>query len=168
MDFIYDYIPATLMWTALLMAHMLASVALIGAITHQALAVLAPAASSRPNRGFWHRFRSVNAAAYAGAVCLLWLLTMALGALVYTRYRIYVRMPMEGEGFWTIVGLFELKENVTTLGLFMLPAYWFFWRHPGVADYQRARGWTTIVLACIAWLGLLAGHLVVNVRGMGT
>jgi hypothetical protein len=167
MDFIYDYIPATALWTVLLMAHMLASVALIGAITHQALAVLAPVVASRERRGFWQRFRSVNAAGYAGAVCVLWVATFVFGAWVYTRYRIYVRMPLEHEAHWSVVGLFELKENITTLGMFMLPAYLIFWRNAGVAAYDAARRWTTLVLAAIAWIGFLLGHIVVNVRGLG-
>jgi hypothetical protein len=168
LDFIYDYIPSTVLWSMLMMAHMLVSVALIGALTHQALAVLAPVAAARSGRGFFHRFRGVNAAAYAGAVCVLWLATCVLGAWVYTRYRIYVRVPIEREGFWTTVGLFELKENVVTLGLFMLPAYLFFWRRAGVAAYDNARRWTTVLLAAMVWFGFLVGHLVVNVRGLGT
>ena len=165
MDFIYDYIPVTVFWTMLLMAHMLASVALLGAVTHQALAVLAP---SKSKRGFLSRFRGVNAAAYAGAICVLWVTTCVIGAWIYTHYRVYVRVPIESEGYWITVGLFELKENVVTLGLFLLPAYLFFWRRAGVASYDTARRWTTVLLATMAWLGFIVGHLVVNVRGMAT
>ena len=43
MDFILDYISVNTFWTILAIVHALLAVALLGAITHQAAAVLAPA-----------------------------------------------------------------------------------------------------------------------------
>jgi hypothetical protein len=42
MDFVLDYISVSTFWTILFMIHGLLAVALLGALTHQAAAVLAP------------------------------------------------------------------------------------------------------------------------------
>src|SRR6185295_20228699 len=42
MDFVLDYISVNTFWTILFIAHALLAVALLGALTHQAAAVLAP------------------------------------------------------------------------------------------------------------------------------
>jgi len=43
MDFVFDYIAPNTFWTILLIIHGLLAVALLGALTHQAMSVLAPA-----------------------------------------------------------------------------------------------------------------------------
>ena len=44
------------------------------------------------------RFRAVTGPAYATAVCVLWVLTWLMGAWIYTKYRIYIRIPIEQNG----------------------------------------------------------------------
>ncbi|HET7257860.1 MAG TPA: hypothetical protein VFJ46_29180, partial [Xanthobacteraceae bacterium] len=110
-------------WTILLIIHGLLAVALLGALTHQAVAVLMPVRQAAA-AGFVTRFRAVPAAGYATAVCVLWILTFLMGAWIYTKYRIYVRIPIEQAGYWKTQGFFDLKEHVATLGLVTLPAYW--------------------------------------------
>ena len=44
------------------------------------------------------RFRAVPAAGYATAVCVLWVLTFIVGSYIYTKYRIYIRIPIEQAG----------------------------------------------------------------------
>jgi hypothetical protein len=123
MDFVLDYIAVNTFWTILAIAHALLAVALLGALTHQAVAVLAPS-RARANGGFVTRFRAVSGPAYAGVICLLWVFTFILGGWIYTKYRIYVRIPIEQEGFFKTLGSFELKEHLTTIGLGLLPIYW--------------------------------------------
>jgi len=59
-------------WTIWLLVHLILSVALLGALTHQAVAVMMPVRQIAGPPGFVTRFRSVPAAGYAVAVCLLW------------------------------------------------------------------------------------------------
>ncbi len=166
MDFVLDYISVNTFWTLLFTAHALLAVALLGALTHQAAAVLAPPRSGTSG-GFVTRFRSVSAPSYAVAVCVLWIFAFILGGWIYTKYRIYVRIPIEQEGFYKTLGAFELKEHLTTIGLGLLPFYWYLWQNVRNAAYASARKWLTVVLAGICWYAFLAGHIVNNVRGFG-
>ena len=47
----------------------------------------------------------------------------------------------------------------------MLPAYWYFWRAPQVAQYGRTRAVLTALLAFIVWWGFVVGHILNNIRG---
>ena len=55
------------------------------------------------------RFRAVQGAGYAGAVCVLWMVTMLLGAWIYTKYRIAIRIPLERTGYWKTLGFFRIE-----------------------------------------------------------
>ena len=166
MDFVLDYISVNTFWTILSIVHALLAVALLGALTHQAASVLARPRAGAAG-GFVTRFRSVSGPAYAAAVCVLWVLAFILGGWIYTKYRIYVRIPMEQQGFWKTQGVFELKEHIVTLGLGLLPIYWYLWKNARNAAYDSARKWLTVVLAAICWYAFLTGHVVNNTRGFG-
>ena len=171
MDFVLDYIAVNTFWTILAILHALLAVALLGALTHQAAAVLVPSSRARArgtDAGFVARFRSVSGPAYATAVCVLWVLAFILGGWIYTKYRIYVRIPIEQEGFFKTLGAFELKEHLTTIGLGLLPVYWYLWKNVRNTAYDSARKWLTVVMAAICWLAFLVGHVVNNVRGFGS
>ena len=166
MDFILDYISVNTFWTILFMVHALLAVALLGALTHQAAAVLRRPGTGAAG-GFVARFRSVSGPTYATAVCVLWILAFIFGGWIYAKYRIYVRIPIEQEGFYKTLGAFELKEHLTSIGLALLPFYWYLWKNARHAVYDSARKWLTVVLAVICWYAFLAGHIVNNVRGFG-
>jgi hypothetical protein len=153
------------MWTVLLIAHGLLAVALLGAITHQALSVWVPA--RRPAGSFVARFRSVPGASYANAIVVLYLLAFLLGAIIYTEYRIAVRIVVEQLGLWSHNGAFEIKEHFAAIGLAILPAYWHYWRVPAAGE-TRTRDILTILIAFIVWWNFLVGHILNNVRGFGT
>jgi hypothetical protein len=167
MDFVFDYISVNTFWTILFIIHALLAVALLGALTHQAAALLAPPRAGAAG-GFMTHFRSVSGPRYATAVCVLWVLAFIFGGWIYTKYRIYVRIPMEQQGFWKTQGVFELKEHVVTFGLGLLPIYWYLWKNARDAAYASARKWLTVVLASICWYAFLIGHIVNNVRGFGS
>jgi hypothetical protein len=152
-------------WTILLIIHGLLAIALLGALTHQAMAALVPVRQPAGAPGFVDRFRAVPAAVYAGAICVLWILTFIMGSWIYTKYRIQVRIPIEQAGFWKTQGFFELKEHAATIGLGLLPAYWYFWKNARNADFDAARKWLTVVLATLCWFIFIVGHFVNNVRG---
>jgi hypothetical protein len=166
LDFIFDYISVNTYWTILLIIHGLCAIGLLGALTHQATAVLMPVRQAAGN--FTQRFRAVNSASYATAVCVLWVVTFIMGSWIYIKYRVYVRVPIERAGFWKTQGFFELKEHFATIGLGLLPLYWYFWKNARTSIYDSARRWVTVLLAVICWFSFLVGHVVNNVRGFGS
>ncbi len=166
MDFsLYDYISVNTFWTILFIIHALFAVALLGALTHQAVSVLMPV--RQPAGGFMTRFRAVQGAGYATAICVLWVITFLMGAWIYVKYRVAIRIPLERAGFWKTQGFFELKEHLATLGLGLLPAYWYLWKNKS-PEYESARKWVTVVLAVFCWFVFLVGHVVNNTRGFGS
>jgi hypothetical protein len=170
-DFVLDYISDTTFWTILMIVHGLLAVALLGAITHQAMSVLMPVrrvAGAVGETGIVTRFRSVQGAGYAAAVCVLWIVIYIFGSWLYTKFRMYVRIPIEAQGFWKTQGVFDLKEHVASIGLGLLPIYWYFWKNARNTEYDSARKWLTVVLAAMVWYMFLVGHIVNNVRGFGS
>ena len=145
-----------------LMVHMLLAVALIGAVTHQALGVIAPV--NRPG-SFFARFRAVNGKGYVNAIIVLYLLTLALGLFIYPNYRIGARVQMEALRLFARVGTFELKEHLMALGVGLLPVYWWAWRRPP-EQQALTRRIVTVMLAIIVWYGFLIGHFLNNTRGI--
>lgn len=153
------------MITALLIIHGLLAVALLGAITHQALAVM-PIPASSDRRSFFARFRNVNAPAYVGPIILLFVVTSLLGGVLYPHYRIYVRTLLEDMQMRGSNGLFEIKEHLVAVGLSMLPAYWLFWQAPLKPEDAAVRRYSTWLLAFIIWWGFLVGHVLNNIKGL--
>ena len=153
------------MIVAMLIVHGLLAVTLLGALTHQALAVM-PATASPGPRSFFDRFRRVNSAAYAGPIVVLFTITALWGALLYPQYRIDVRPSLEDFGLTFGNGIFEIKEHLVAIGLGVLPAYWFAWRQPLAADYTQARRYMTWLLAFFVWWSFLAGHILNNIKGL--
>jgi hypothetical protein len=153
-------------WTTLLIIHGLLAVALLGAITHQAVAVWMPARAKAGN--FVTRFRAVPSTSYVAAIIILYVGTFVMGAWIYTQYRFTARLALEQLRFFKTVGVFEMKEHVATIGLIVLPAYWAFWRQPLSEDYAGARKSVTLFLAIIVWTNFLIGHIANNARGFGS
>jgi hypothetical protein len=162
-----DAISVNTFWTIQLIVHGLLAVALLGALTHQAMAVTAPVRQVAAPSGFITRFRTVRGAGYATAICVLWVVTFILGAWIYTKYRIAIRIPLERTGYFKTLGFFELKEHAAALGVFILPAYWYFWKNAKNPAYDSARKWITVLLAALCWFSFLVGHVLNNVRGFG-
>ena len=148
--------------TVVLIVHGLSAVALLGAITHQAAAVLIP--PRRPAGSFVGRFRAVPGPSYVNAIVVLYLATAVLGGVLYTEYRIGVRTVVEQLGMWSAHGAFELKEHFAAVGLGLLPVYWYYWRFTGE---PRTRAVLTAFLAVIVWWNFLVGHILNNIRGFG-
>jgi len=156
------------MIVVLLLLHGLLAVALLGAITHQALSVL-PRAAAKGQRTFLDRFRGVNAPAYATPVVVLFVVTAIGGALLYPQYRIDVRPALEDMQNAAANGVFEIKEHLIAIGLGILPAYWLVWQQPDNAqgaEAASARRALTWLLAFFVWWGFIVGHVLNNIRGM--
>jgi hypothetical protein len=138
----------------LLIVHSLLAVALLGAITHQTISAWIPASRGAAD-SFIARMRAVPPTSYVNAVLVLYALTALLGAIIYPSYRLNVRIVLEQMQLYIPNGAFELKEHFVALGLGMLPAYWYFWRAPHVAEYGRTRAILTALLAFIVWWGFV-------------
>ena len=154
------------MTTILLITHGLLAVALLGAITHQAISVWLPARKAADS--FVGRVRGVQAASYVTAIVVLYIATAILGGIIYPEYRLNVRVVLEQLELRLANGSFELKEHFVAVGLGMLPAYWHFWRKPLANDPARTRAVLTAVLAFTVWWSFLVGHVLNNIRGFGS
>ena len=150
-------------WIFLLIVHGLLAVALLGAITHQAVAVWWPVRVAAGT--FVTRFRAVPSTSYVTAVIVLYLVTMLLGAIIYTHYTITARIAIIQLQLWKPYGLFEIKEHFAALGLAILPAYWYFWQAPTANEHARVRAMLTALLAVIVWWNFIVGHIINNLRG---
>jgi hypothetical protein len=153
------------MYIALLIAHGLLAVALLGAITHQTVSAWLPMA--KPAGSFTGRFRAVSGAAYTNAIVVLYVCTALIGAVIYPEFRISIRGVLEEMDLPAAMGAFELKEHFAVVGLAVLPAYAYFWRPRGVENYSRTRRALTTILAFVVWWNFLVGHVVNNFRGYG-
>src|SRR5262249_16932939 len=144
--------------TLLLIVHGLLAVALLGAVTHQAVSVWLPL--HKPENSFMGRVRGVSAASYVNALIILYLTTPILGGVfISPSSRLSVRILLEQMSLRVPVGIFDLKEHFVTVGLGILPAYWYFWRQPLADDHSRTRALLTATLAFIVWWSFLVGHI---------
>jgi hypothetical protein len=147
----------------LLIVHGLLAVALLGAITHQAVAVWWPVRATAGT--FVTRFRAVPSTTYVTAIIALYLLTAGLGAVIYTHYTISARVAIIQLQLWKPYGLFEMKEHFAAIGLGILPAYWYFWQAAQANEHARTRAVLTSILAFVVWWNFLIGHIINNLRG---
>jgi len=146
------------MATTLLILHGLVAIALLGAITHQALATCAP--SNAGPHSFFGRFRAVPAERFANAIIVLYL-TSAL-------FKIDIQPTLERDRHWHAMGFLDLKEDFVGVGLGILPAYWFCWRRPADSQHNHIRTTLTILLAFIVWWSFIVGHVMNDIRGFGS
>jgi hypothetical protein len=153
------------MATILLILHGLATVALLGAITHQALAACAPPVAKPYS--FFGRFRAVRGAGFTNAIVFLYLMSWLLGAVVYLYFKVDVQPVLERDHHWHALGFFDLKEDFTAIGLGVLPAYWSCWHQPVDGHSHRPRTALTLLLAFIVWWAFLVGHVMNNIGGFG-
>jgi hypothetical protein len=145
----------------LLLIHGLSGMLLLGAITHQAIALWWPGPPSES--GWWRSLRAVHARRYVVAIMVLFAFSAGVGALIYVPFRTLVRFDfMDAHAPWA-TGLFEIKEHAGGIGLALLPAYWAVWRDPAQRAGRRS---ITTLLLLITWWSYLIGHIVNNVRGL--
>jgi hypothetical protein len=152
-------------WKISEFVHFSLAVVLLAGVTLQAVAVLMPA---RQMVGNVVDRAPVPAGSYTTLIVILYVLQALMGAWIYVKYRTYVRIPMEGFRHWWTVGSFELKEHVVTMGLALLPAYWYFWRQPQSDEHATVRKWVTVFLALTVWYSFVVGHVANDFRGVGS
>jgi hypothetical protein len=152
-------------WSILLIVHGILAVFLVGAITHQALSVTWPV--TKRGSGFFHAVRGVNGMNYTNTIVILFLVTFAIGCLIYPIYRVNVRTALQEYRLFKPEGMFEMKEHLLAISLALLPAYWLFWRRASDAN-RLARAAVTCLLAVAVWWSFLTGHIINNIRGFGS
>lgn len=154
------------MFSLLLIIHGLLAVGLLGALTHQAISVLWPA---RQRTGsFVSSLRSVPSATYTSAIIVLFIATAILGSVIYTEYRVSIRSTLRDYRLFIPEGSFELKEHFLSIGLGLLPAYWYYWRPALAKDFSTTRIIVTALLAAIVWYAFITGHVLNDIRGFGS
>ena len=149
------------MITALLIIHGVIAVFLIGAITHQTLGVFWPRRVGQTD--FVAKARGINPGGYVNAILVLYVITFALGSILYPTYRVYVRPPLQDLMLTYAIGLFEIKENFAAIGLALLPSYWYFWKK--APEFSTTRKLLVAIFFFIIWYNFIAGHILNNVRG---
>jgi hypothetical protein len=147
-----------------LLFHLLAAVALLGALSHQAVALFVGRKLSGDS--FAARYARVNDARFARAIIFLYLGVILFGTMIYPSYRVDVRIPFEEMGLRWAVGLFEVKEHAAGIGLGVLPLYAYLWRVESVPEHRLDRRMITALLAAIVWYDFLVGHILNNIRGL--
>jgi hypothetical protein len=153
----------------LLIIHGLVAVALLGAVTHQAASVLWRGRPVHAAAGvsFTERYARVDHRAFTRAVVVLYVLSLALGAVIYPYYRLNVRIPFEEMRLDWAVGVFELKEHFAGIGLGVLPFYAYVWLGESAATRTVERTALTVLLALVVWWDFVVGHVLMNIRGFG-
>jgi hypothetical protein len=152
-------------WSTLLIIHGILAVFLLGAITHQAVGAAWPI--TQKGSGFFQSVRGVNGMSYTNAVIVLFLVTFAIGTIIYPTYRINVRTVLQEYRDFKPEGMFEMKEHLLALALALLPIYWLVWRRASDAN-RVARAALTSLIAVAVWWGFLTGHIINNIRGFGS
>ncbi len=166
MDIIFGIVSVRTFWQILLFFHFLMAVGLLAAVTLQSVAILMPVRQAAGN--IIDHLRPVPPAWYTVVVLILYVPTFLLGAWIYVKYRTYVRIPMEQLSHWRTLGSFEFKEHVVTMGMALLPAYWYFWRQPLSEEHASARKWVTLFVAFTVWYAFFIGHIANDFRGVGS
>jgi hypothetical protein len=147
-------------WTIL---HGIIAMALLGALTHQGLTMWR---RPSPAQRFVDRFRAISAPRFATAVVVLYVLAFALGAYIYPTYVLDVKGAVIDYGMRKTVGVFQIKEHVSVIGLVLLAVYWHYWRTVPLAEGVHARRLLTTVLMLGSWWSLVIGHILNNLKGL--
>lgn len=146
----------------LLVLHTGASIVLIGASTHHALQM------RHYLRGRFGREKLEKT--YAKVVSVAYVVTFALGALLYPSYRVHVR------GYWldrhapVFAGLFDLKETYASLVLVValaLGALAITLRPAETPALVRVYAVMSFIVCAVVWFNVVAGILVVSAHGVG-
>jgi len=146
----------------LLVLHAAGSVVLVGASTHHALQM------RHYLRG---RFgRAALEKTYAKVVSVAYVVTFAIGALLYPSYRVHVRGVHLDRHAPAYAGLFDVKEVYASLALLAaigLGALAVTLRPADDARLVRVYAAMSFIVCGVVWFNVIAGLLVTSVRGVG-
>ena len=147
-------------WTIL---HGIIAIGLLGATTHQGLTVWRKPV---PAELFVDRFRAIPPVRFANAVAVLYVLTFAVGVYIYPTFVLDVKGAVADYGMLKTIGMFQLKEHISVIGLGLLPAYWHYWHTVPLIEGVHTRRFLTTFIMLGAWWNLVVGHILMNVKGL--
>jgi hypothetical protein len=148
----------------LLVLHAAGSIALIGSATHHLLEM------RHYLRGKFNRSKIVRTYALVAAVS--YVVTFALGAMLYPSYRVHVRGYHLDRFAPVYAGLFDVKEMFASLALVVAVGLGAITlaldpqRDPEPVLVRIYAAMSAIVCS-VVWLNVIIGILVVSVRGVG-
>jgi len=155
--------------------HLLFAIALLGALTHQCVALFWPARyvatgadAQAAAPSLTSAYRAVRVNVYTNAVIVLYLITALVGAFLYGAYRVSILPFFYGHGLKLFGGIFELKEHFVAIGLALLPVYWMLWKKTPLTAQVSWRASVTAMLTAFVWYSFLVGHVLNNLKGFGT
>jgi len=131
------------MMTALLILHGLIAVALLGAVTHQALAVSVRRTESAHALVHARVSAPPNAGAYGTPVVVLYIAAMAWARFVIHAIGFVVRPLLQTLDLRGAKRRLRVEGTFFRHRLMLLPAYWASWKQPLAAEYQSSRLWLT-------------------------
>jgi hypothetical protein len=146
----------------LLVLHAGGSIVLVGASTHHALQM------RHYLRGRFGREKLEKT--YAKVVSVAYVVTFALGALLYPSYRVHVRGYFLDRHAPAFSGLFDLKETYASLALVVavaLGALALTLRPAQTPALVRVYAVMSFIVCAVVWFDVVAGILVLSVRGIG-
>jgi hypothetical protein len=147
----------------LLVLHTAGSIVLIGSSTHHLLEM------RHYLRGRFGRASLVRT--YAQVIAVSYVVTFALGALLYPSYRVHVRGLHLDHHAPFYAGLFDVKETYASIALIVAVGLGVMGRvlepkgEHGVL--VRTYAGMSAVVCAVVWLNVVFGILVVSVRGVG-
>jgi hypothetical protein len=145
---------------AIVVLHAVAAMALVGASTHHALVAIGY---------FQGRFKVRLGRIYAATSAAAYGLTFALGAMAYPAYRYHVRgLYLDRHAVWAS-NLFDIKENLASLGLpLALGAFVLSRVLDPKSDRSMLAGYAVMVIgtAVSAWFNVVSGLLITMVKGV--
>lgn len=146
----------------LLVLHAAGSIVLVGAATHHALQM------RHYLRGRFGREKLEKL--YAKVVSVAYVATFVLGAMLYPSYRVHVRGYYLDAHAPAFSGLFDLKETYASLALVVavaLGALAYTLRPAETPALVRVYAVMSFVVCGVVWFNIVAGILVLSVRGIG-
>ncbi len=147
---------------ALLVLHDAGAVVLLGAATHHAIAM------RHYLRGRFERVAAEKT--WARVVAASYVVTFALGAIVYPSYRYHVRGLYLDRYAPFYAGLFDVKEVFASLTLVValaIGALSFTFRPREEPWLVRIYAAMSVLVCAVAWFDAVAGVIVASVRGIG-
>jgi hypothetical protein len=146
----------------LLVLHAGGSIVLIGSATHHALQM------RHYLRGRFGREKLEKL--YAKVVSVAYVVTFALGAVLYPSYRVHVRGFYLDKHAPFFSGLFDVKETYASLALVVaiaLGALAYTMRPAETPALVRVYAAMSFIVCAVVWFNVIAGILVVSAHGVG-
>lgn len=145
----------------LLILHALLGILLLGSMTHNVLLVVPY---------LWGKFKKVKLEKlYVRVAFVAYLITFALGALIYPNYRYHVRAVYFDKAMPWASNLFDIKEHWAGIGLALFVSFLVLSRVIDPVKDRQMLGiyaFLSVTLALIVWFNVISGLLLTSYKGI--